>query len=139
MKHSHLKINEKFLETFIRIESTAAKKLGITTAGVTEYITKLGNMKNVNGGEETSKQLIKFRSIRNRLVHEAGALRSLDLVTKEDLKWLTTFEKKLNRGKDPIFAHEKEVKGKKTRKTLGFIVLAVLIAAVAAIIISITG
>ena len=57
---NHMKTNEKFLEAFISLESLCADKLGITTAGVSEYISRLSGAKMAIGRNETVNQLTRF-------------------------------------------------------------------------------
>ena len=130
---NHMRTNEKFLEAFISVESLCADKLGITTAGVSEYISRLSSAKMAIGRDEALKQLSKYRNLRNRLVHENGALRSLGDITKADVKWLKSFEKDVKKNKDPLSLYYKKSKGHKRRKKilawLTVIILAILAAA----------
>lgn len=129
---NYMKTNEKFLEAFISLESLCASKLGITTAGVSEYITRLSSAKMAMGRDEALNQLKRFRSVRNRLVHENGALRSLGEITKADLKWLKSFEKSVKKSKDPLSRYYKKTKGDKKKKSLITWLIILLVAAVAA-------
>ena len=122
---NHFKTNEKFLEKFIGVESRLAKKLGINTAGVTDYINRLTNAKAAPNRDETLSQLIRFRTLRNRLVHQDGALRTLDQISKADVKWLIKFEKSVKKGKDPLSLHGKNTKSRKRRRL--FLVLLFLV------------
>jgi cell division protein FtsX len=129
---NHMKTNQKFLEAFISVESLCADKLDITTAGVSEYISRLSSAKMAIGRDETLKQLTRFRNFRNRLVHENGALRSLGDITKTDLKWLKTFEKNVKKNKDPLSVYYKKSNSKKKKKQFLACLAAILIAALAA-------
>ena len=128
---NHMKTNQKFLEAFISVESLCADKLGITTAGVSEYISRLSSAKMAIGRDETLKQLTKFRNLRNRLVHENGALRSLGDITKSDLKWLKTFEKNVKKNKDPLSVYYKKSSSKKRKKKILTWLAIILLAALA--------
>jgi uncharacterized protein YutE (UPF0331/DUF86 family) len=128
---NHFKTNEKFLEKFISVESRLAKKLGINTAGVTDYINRLTNAKAAPNRDETLSQLIRFRTLRNRLVHQDGALRTLSEISKADVKWLTKFEKEVKKDRDPLSLHGKKAKSTRRRKLfLALLVLALFIVAV---------
>ena len=129
---NHMKTNQKFLESFISLESLCADKLGIATAGVTEYINRLKGVKWTEGREEALKQLTRFRTLRNRLVHENGALRSLGEISKGDIKWITTFEKKVRKNKDPLSIYLKKSKDKKRFKRFITWLIILLIAALGA-------
>lgn len=130
---NYMKTNEKFLEAFISLESLCADKLGITTAGVSEYISRLSGAKMAIGRDETVKQLTRFRKVRNRLVHENGALRSLDEISQKDIKWLKKFEKSVKKSKDPLSRYYKQAKGDKRKKRFiaGAIVLLLALLAAA--------
>ena len=137
---NHMKTNEKFLESFISLESLCADKLGITTAGVSEYISRLSGAKMAIGRDETLKQLNRFRKIRNRLVHENGALRSLGEINNNDIKWLRRFEKSVKKNKDPLSRYYKQSKDdKRNKKVLACIFALLLAAAAAAIYFAVTG
>ena len=122
---NHFKTNERFLENFISVESLLAKKLNINTAGVTEYINRLTSAKMAPGRDEALGQLTRFRALRNRLVHQDGALRTLDQISKADVKWLIKFEKSVKKGKDPLALHGKNTKNRKRRRL--FLVLLFLV------------
>lgn len=131
---NHMKTNQKFLEAFISVESLCADKLGITTAGVSEYISRLSSAKMAIGRDETLKQLTRFRNFRNRLVHENGALRSLGDISKADLKWLKTFEKNVKKNKDPLSVYYKKSSSKKRKKKILTWFFALLLATIVAAI-----
>lgn len=117
------KMNETFLERFISLETVCAEKFGVVTAGVTEYISRLNSAKAADGRDEALRQLNRYRSLRNRLVHENKALKHMDEINKTDIKWLKKFEKAVKRRKDPLSRYYKKSKVSKRWK----IFLAVLI------------
>ena len=129
---NHMKTNQKFLEAFISLESFCAQKLGITTAGVSEYITRLTGAKMVIGKEATLDHLRHYRNLRNRLVHENGALRSLVDISKADVKWIKSFEKSVRKNKDPLSLHYKQASDKKKKKKMIFTFVTVIIIAILA-------
>jgi hypothetical protein len=122
---NYKKINEEFLERFISLESLCAEKLGVVTAGITEYISRLNSAKSADGRDEALRQLNRYRSLRNRLVHENKALKSMDEINKTDIKWLKNFEKLVKKKKDPLSRYYKKAKGSKRRKIF-FTVLIIL-------------
>lgn len=130
---NHMKTNQKFLEAFISLESFCAEKLGITTAGVSEYITRLTGVKMAIGKEATLDHLRRYRNLRNRLVHENGALRSLGDISKADIKWIRTFEKSVRKNKDPLSLHYKQASDKKKKKKFitWMIIIAIIVIAAA--------
>ena len=131
---NNMRTNERFLEAFISLESLCADKLGITTAGVSEYISRLTSAKMALGRDEALKQLTRFRTLRNRLVHENGALRSMDEISKSDIKWLKKFEKNVKKNKDPLSRYYKKSKDTKRKKRALALFIILLVAALAAAI-----
>ena len=130
---NHIKTNQKFLEAFISLESFCAEKLGITTAGVSEYITRLTGAKMVIGKEATLDHLRRYRNLRNRLVHENGALRSLGDISKADVKWIKSFEKSVRKNKDPLSLYYKKSNDQKRKKKFITWMIIIIIAALAAV------
>lgn len=130
---NHMKTNQKFLEAFISLESFCAQKLGITTAGVSEYITRLTGAKMVIGKEATLDHLRHYRNLRNRLVHENGALRSLVDISKADVKWIKSFEKSVRKNKDPLSVYYKKSNDQKRKKKFITWMIIIIIAALAAV------
>lgn len=96
------KINEAFLNTFIELDKACATKFGISTSGVNEYINRLRNARFAEGRDEVLPKLVRYTNLRNRLAHESGALRQIDEITKADVKWLASFERTLEKKRDPI-------------------------------------
>lgn len=96
------KINETFLNTFIEVDKTCSAKFGVSGSGVNEYINRLRNARFAQGRDEVLPRLVRYTNLRNRLAHEAGALRQIDEITKADVKWLSSFEKILEKKKDPL-------------------------------------
>ena len=130
---NHMKTNQKFLEAFISLESFCAEKLGITTAGVSEYITRLTGVKMAIGKEATLDHLRRYRNLRNRLVHENGALRSLGDISKADVKWIKSFEKSVRKNKDPLSVYYKKSNDQKRKKKFITWMIIIIIAALAAV------
>ena len=128
-----MKTNQKFLEAFISLESFCAEKLGITTAGVSEYITRLTGVKMAIGKEATLDHLRRYRNLRNRLVHENGALRSLGDISKADVKWIKSFEKSVRKNKDPLSVYYKKSNDQKRKKKFITWMIIIIIAALAAV------
>lgn len=130
------KINEKFLNAFIEVDKTCSTKFGVSGSGVNEYITRLRNSRFAQGRDEVLSRLTKYLNLRNRLAHEAGALSQIDEISKEDVKWLESFEKSLEKKKDPISLYlrkarryAKRRKALKVVLTIGIIALVLAVAA----------
>lgn len=98
------KTNTDFLAAFIELENACNSLLGCRRSGVTEYINRLKESDSVSGGDAALKKLLKYRKIRNKLAHEEGALSEVNDVDSSDVKWLKSFAKDVERGRDPISA-----------------------------------
>ncbi len=100
------KINQAFLGEYLELDKLCAEKL-CTKSGITEYIKKLTDVRFAPGRENALHRLIKYRSIRNRIAHEPGAIKNIDTVSKGDISWLKDFIKDVKRGKDPLSVYLK--------------------------------
>lgn len=101
LKMNYNKINQKFLGEYLELDKTLCEKFS-TKSGVTEYIKKLSDAKHASGRDNVLPRLTKYRSLRNRIAHEPGALKDIDTITKDDILWLKSFRKSASRGKDPL-------------------------------------
>lgn len=101
MSNKH-KINEAFLNKFIEVDNICTAKFGVRGSGVGEYINRLRNARFAQERDEVLPRLVRYINLRNRLAHEAGALRQIDEITKDDIRWLVNFEKVLGKKKDPL-------------------------------------
>jgi hypothetical protein len=95
---------------------------------VSEYISRLSSL--TGDGTDTLRRLTKYRTYRNRLAHEVGALSSLSEITREDVKWISRFIKKIRAKKDPISCYELDRK----KRSFGYKFKRILIAALLAAI-----
>ena len=102
MSHIGLRLNERFLASYISLDKNCCEKFGIANGGVTEYINRLNNTRFAPGREEALPRLVRYRNIRNKMAHEIGSLRRVSEVTKLDLKWIRTFDKDITKSRDPI-------------------------------------
>ena len=128
--------NSLFLNSYIELDKICAQKFGITSGGVTEYINRLINARFAPEREQVLPRLVRYRNIRNRIAHEAGALQNIDELTRSDVKWLEDFVKDIEKKRDPITLYlrkaRKYAKRRRTRKRIvGFFVLLLIAAAVA--------
>ena len=129
--------NQNFLEKYIKLDKACADVFGLKNGGVSEYINKLGTDSEIPDRKETMTRLVKYRSLRNKLAHEVGALEKMTEIKGDDIKWVVSFEKDVIRGKDPLARHKKNLYKKtkeyKMRRALiiSVIVRVVLLAAAA--------
>ena len=99
------RINEAYLAAYIELDRITSEKFGVSAGGVTEYINRLNNARFAPGREEALPRLVRYRNLRNKLAHEAGAIRRMNEITKADVKWIRAFIKALTKRKDPISAY----------------------------------
>ncbi len=131
-----LRLNEKFLGSYIDIDKNCCEKFGVSAGGVTEYINRLNNARFAPGREEALPRLVRYRNLRNKMAHEIGSLRKMNDVTKADIKWLKKFNKDLIKRRDPISAYLKKARKYARRRrlkrylTFGIISFAVIAAIV---------
>lgn len=104
------KINESFLSAYMELDRYCSEKFGVSTGGVTEYINRLNNARFAPGREEALPHLVRYRNLRNKLAHEAGSIRRLNEITKQDVKWVKSFTKDLSKKKDPISVYLKKAR-----------------------------
>ena len=125
------RLNAKFYNEYLALDALLASKLGLARGGVTEYINRLGANASVGGRDATLKKLVHYRGIRNKMAHEADALRRLEGVTGEDIKWVKTFAKEVKRGRDPLSRYLKKPK----KSPVGLIAAVLIILAVIAAVV----
>ncbi len=136
-KKKLMKINESFLDAYVRMDMICCEKFGIATGGATEYINRLINSRFAPGRDEVLPRLVKYRNIRNRIAHEENALFTIDELTKSDIKWLGAFGKTISKKKDPISVYLRRARRYARRRKLLrwgiFIFVLLLIAGAAAL------
>ena len=130
------KHNGAFLNAYIELDKICCHKFGIVTGGITEYINRLINARFAPDRDQILPRLVRYRNIRNRIAHEAGALQSIDELTKADVRWLEDFIKDIEKRRDPITLYLRKArryaKRRRTRKRVVFAVILVLLLAAAA-------
>ncbi len=127
------RINEKFLTCYMSLDKICCDKFGIATGGVTEYINRLNNARFAPGRDDVLPRLVRYRNLRNKFAHEVGALRRVDELAKVDIKWLRSFERDLNKKRDPISVYLKKARRHVRRRRLRRIFYGVAAAAIAAL------
>ena len=126
------KINEAFFETYKSVDKICCEKFGIEKFGVTEYILKLNKARFAPMRDEVLPALVKYRNLRNSLAHDEGSLKEMGDITKADIKWLKSFEKQLQKKKDPISVYlRKAYRHRRLRKLRKILLILLPIAAVA--------
>ena len=116
------------------MDKVCCEKFGITTGGVGEYINRLNNARFAPDRDEVLPKLVNYRNVRNAFVEDATELRKNGELTKEDLKWVKSFQKDLKKKNDPISVYLKKAKKYASRRKFGkFLLTAVIVAVVAAV------
>ena len=133
------KLNQSFLTIYEQFDKICCEKFGITTGGATEYINRLNNARFAPNRDEVLPRLVNFRNIRNRFAADATLVKKSDEVSKDDIAWLRTFIKDLQKQKDPISAYLQKARAFARRRKFGKAmlvigILAVVAAAVACVI-----
>ena len=134
MSKRQRKINEMFLDSYIELDRICCYKFGVSSGGATSYINRLINTRFAPGRDEALQRLVKYRSIRNKIAHESGALEKLSDITSSDLKWLERFKKELDKNRDPLSVYLKKAKKisrRRTAKRVFGVILALLVVAAA--------
>jgi len=132
VSHIGLRLNERFLASYISLDKNCCEKFGIANGGVTEYINRLNNTRFAPGREEALPRLVRYRNIRNKMAHEIGSLRRMSEITKLDLKWIRTFDKDITKGRDPISKYLKRARRyARRRKIERFVTVFAIILALA--------
>ena len=92
------KFNTLFLNSYLELDKVCCLKFGVVTGGVTEYINRLINARFAPDRDEVLPRLVRYRNIRNRMAHEAGALTDIDEINRlfsEETQRIREYEKEL--------------------------------------------
>ena len=127
------RLNERFLDCYMTLDRLCCSKLGIAVGGVTEYINRLNNVKNAHGRDAVLSKLVRYRSVRNKFAHEAGALKRSCEISRADIKWIKCFNKELVRKRDPLFAYLRSERKHERRKLIRRIAFGVALGTIAAL------
>ena len=121
------------------MDVACCEKFGVSTGGTGEYINRLNNARYAPDREDVLPRLVKYRSIQKRFATQPKAAQKESELTKEDIKWLQDFKRKVARKQDPISLYLKKAKkyaAKEKRTTVLCVLLGVLVVvgAVAAVL-----
>lgn len=128
------RLNEKFMNIYIELDRICSDKFGITSGGITEYITRLNNARFAPGRDDVLPKLVRYKNLRNRFVNEPGAVRKTDDITKDDIRCLIRFCRDVKKKKDPISKYLRKARLYAIKKKAGKIFTALLILALIAAI-----
>lgn len=125
------RLNESFLKIYLELDSLCCEKFGISSGGITEYITRLNNARFAPGRDNMLPKLVRYKNLRNRFVNEPGSVRKTDDISKEDIKCITRFCRDIKRRKDPISKYLRGAKFYALLKKIGrflttFLILALI-------------
>ena len=109
-------LNYIFFEEFKKLEKLCGEMYG-SHNGVTNYIDDMkdvpySNYLDIPNWEDDLSQLKKMRHIRNNLAHEEGAF-AKKVCTKNDIRWIQTFIKRIMNQSDPLAIQHRNQKNKK--------------------------
>ena len=124
------------------MDVACCEKFGVSTGGTGEYINRLNNARYAPDREDVLPRLVKYRSIQKSLATDPKASKKDQAITKEDLKWLQDFKKKVARKQDPISLYLKKAKkyaSKQKRTTALCVILGIVAVVAAAVIIATLG
>ena len=114
------------------MDKACCAKFNVTTGGTGEYINRLNNARYAPDREDVLPRLVKYRSIQKRLIEDPKALKKDTEVTKEDVKWLQDFKRKVEKKQDPIALYLKKAKkyaAKEKRTTVLCVLLGIAVIA----------
>ena len=94
--------NVSFMESYISLENAADAATGKKGGGVSAYIMELERQKLNTGAKETLKNLKKYRSIRNKLAHDSGALKHSTEIRSSDIRAVKKLTSKIKSFTDPL-------------------------------------
>ncbi len=122
------RLNERFLACYIELEKNCGDKFGVSAGGVTEYINRLNNARFAPGRDEALPRLVRYRGIRNKMVHDIASLRKESEITKVDIAWIKRFNRDVAKHKDPISVYLRKARGYARRKKIARIGIISLVA-----------
>ena len=125
------KLNEAFILKFKELDRTCCEKFGVHVGGVNEYMSCLNNVRFAPNRDEVLQRLVKYGSLYQRIDYNPQDKRRSLGITKEDVKWLTTFKKLVQKKKDPISIYLRKARRFAFRKKLTRILIISLVAALA--------
>ena len=96
------RMNEKFMSAYMELDGLCQSKFGLREGGVTEYINRLNNARIAPRREEALPKLVHYRTIRNMIAHEVGAVRRDNGITSRDVSWIRRFSRNIRHKKDPV-------------------------------------
>ena len=126
------KLNVRFMEEYIKLDTACCVKFGIKSNGTSEYISRLYNTRLAPDRDATLESLVEYRNVRNRLAHEDGAMSQSSEIAKKDIKWVKKFTRSVKKSRDPISVYLKKARSRaafrKLKITLALIILIALAA-----------
>lgn len=129
------KLNEKFVKIYNQIDKACCDKFGVSVGGVTEYINRLNNARYAPGRDQVLPKLASYKNTKTGFDNSPTLLRKSNSVTKDDIKWLITFEKRLSKKKDPVSEYLRKARNYSRRRKAKRALIAVLILAIIAAVV----
>ena len=135
------RLNVRFFDEFKNLDNLCIDLFGEIDGqhGVTLYIdqmsknAKLGKAE-IDEWESDYQNLKNVRHTRNLLAHSQESF-SDNVCTKEQLEFVRSFKKKVQKGKDPLSLLQKRIAKKKSRSRFNKLLIFLLIVLIAAVIV----
>ena len=104
------KINLAFFNAYLELDKVCRERFEVSKGGVTAYINRLVEYRFAPDRSEILQRLIRYRKLRNIIAHEVDAFDVIDEITKDDIKWLNEFTKKIEKNRDAVSKYERKTK-----------------------------
>lgn len=124
--------NVSFMESYILLENASDTVTGKRGGGVSAYIFELERQKLDTGAEETLKYLKRYRSIRNKLAHDSGALKTSTEIGSADIKRINRLTSKIKKYADPLSRLRRKRSSFSMKLKLGVLISAIAILGITA-------
>ena len=101
------------------MDAACCAKFGVSTGGVGEYINRLNNARYAPDREEVLPRLVKYKAAFKRFNSVTNAIKKDKEFTKDDLKWIQEFTRKVTKQRDPISLYLKKAKKYVSKRKFG--------------------
>lgn len=126
------KYNEKFLKLYDENDKACCEKFGVEEGGLVEYINRLNNAKFAPNRDEVLPRLVKYKNLKGNFDNSPVLVRKGNEVAKEDLKWIESFTKDVEKKKDPVSLYLRKARNFARRRKARNVFLVILVLALIA-------
>ena len=125
------KIRGEFYEAYFELDALCSAKLGISAGGVEGYTVRLTNTRCAPDREGILGRLTRYRLAKEAIA--SGSEEERQQISKDDVRWIRSFERKLVSGTDPLSRYLRRSHGRKpSGRLFGLVFSAVLLLGVLA-------